>query len=61
VACAFTLYGAILDRIADAGYEVAVQRRVRVPHRTRAAVALPGLGRALAARGIGSRGRPGNG
>jgi phytoene synthase len=49
VACAFTLYHGILDEIEAAGYHV-LHRRVTVPRRTRAAVALPGLVRALAAR-----------
>ena len=49
VACAFTLYRGILDEIESAGYDV-LHRRVSVPARTRAAVALPGLARALAAR-----------
>ncbi|ANY05105.1 phytoene/squalene synthase family protein [Pseudonocardia sp. HH130630-07] len=51
VGAARTLYAAILDEIADAGYDV-LGRRVVVPDRRRAAVALPRLGRALAARGV---------
>lgn len=50
VGAARTLYSEILDEIADADYDV-LGRRVAVPHRRRAAVALPGLGRALAERG----------
>lgn len=46
---AYTLYGGILDAIADDGYTV-VQRRSVVPRRRRAAVALGGLTRILAAR-----------
>jgi 15-cis-phytoene synthase len=49
VRCAFTLYQGILDEIEDAGYHV-LHRRVAVPNRRRAAVALPGLARALVAR-----------
>jgi phytoene synthase len=49
VACAFTLYRGILDEIEAAGYDV-LHRRVAVPNRRRAAVAVPGLARALAAR-----------
>ncbi|MHA6630117.1 phytoene/squalene synthase family protein [Pseudonocardia sichuanensis] len=49
VACAFTLYRGILDEIESAGYDV-LHHRVSVPARTRAAVAVPGLVRALAAR-----------
>lgn len=49
VACAFTLYRGILDEIEAAEYHV-LHRRVTVPARRRAAVALPGLARALAAR-----------
>jgi phytoene synthase len=49
VGCAFTLYRGILDEIEAAGYDV-LHRRVAVPNRRRAAVALPGLARALAAR-----------
>ncbi|OZM75736.1 phytoene/squalene synthase family protein [Pseudonocardia sp. MH-G8] len=49
VACAFALYRGILDEIEAAGYPV-LHRRVSVPARTRAAVAVPGLVRALAAR-----------
>ncbi|MGK5632454.1 phytoene/squalene synthase family protein [Streptomyces sp. URMC 123] len=46
---AFTLYGGILDRIEDADYAV-LHRRVAVPRRRRAAVALDGLVRLVAAR-----------
>ncbi|MGH3586654.1 MAG: phytoene/squalene synthase family protein, partial [Pseudonocardia sp.] len=49
VACAFTLYQAILDRIEAADHHI-LHRRVSVPAHTRAAVAVPGLVRALAAR-----------
>jgi phytoene synthase len=49
VACAFTLYRGILDEIEAADYQV-LHRRVAVPNRRRAAIALPGLARALAAR-----------
>jgi phytoene synthase len=49
VACAFTLYHRILDQIEAADYPV-LHRRVSVPVRARAAVAVPGLVRALAAR-----------
>ncbi|MBW0115919.1 phytoene/squalene synthase family protein [Pseudonocardia abyssalis] len=49
VGCAFTLYQGILDEIEAADYAV-LHRRVAVPTRRRAAVALPGLARALAAR-----------
>ncbi len=49
VACAFALYRGILDEIEAAGYDV-LHRRVAVPNRRRAAVAVPGLARALAAR-----------
>lgn len=49
VACAFTLYREILDEVEASGYDV-LNRRVSVPTRRRAAVALPGLGRALVAR-----------
>jgi phytoene synthase len=49
VACAFTLYRGILDQVEAADYDV-LHRRVSVPARTRAAVAVPGLLRALAAR-----------
>lgn len=45
VACAFTLYGGILDEIEQAGYAV-LHRRVAVPTRRRAA----GLVRALSVR-----------
>ncbi|MBN9100351.1 MULTISPECIES: phytoene/squalene synthase family protein [unclassified Pseudonocardia] len=49
VSCAFTLYRGILDEIEAADYHV-LHRRVSVPSRRRAAVALPGLAKALAAR-----------
>jgi phytoene synthase len=49
VACASTLYRGILDQIEAADYHV-LHRRVAVPRHTRAAVAIPGLVRALAAR-----------
>jgi phytoene synthase len=49
VACAFTLYSDILDEIVAADYAV-VNRRVVVPNRRRAAVALPRLVRAFGAR-----------
>jgi phytoene synthase len=49
VACAFTLYRGILDEIAATDYDI-LNRRVSVPRRTRIAVAVPGLVRALAAR-----------
>jgi phytoene synthase len=49
VACAFTLYRGILDQIEAADYDI-LNRRVSVPRRTRIAVAVPGLVRALAAR-----------
>ena len=49
VGCAFTLYRDILDAIEAADYPV-LHRRVTVPRRRRAAVALPGLAQALAAR-----------
>jgi phytoene synthase len=54
VGCAFTLYQGILDEIERADYDV-LHRRVAVPPRRRAAVALPGLARALAARTRSSR------
>ncbi|MGH3980483.1 MAG: phytoene/squalene synthase family protein [Pseudonocardiaceae bacterium] len=49
VATAFTLYGGILDEIVAADYDV-LRSRVAVPASRRLAVALPGLGRAIAAR-----------
>jgi phytoene synthase len=49
VACAFVLYRGILDQIEADDYHV-LHRRVSVPVRTRAAVAVPGVVRALAAR-----------
>lgn len=51
VGTARSLYAGILDEIADAGYDI-LHRRVAVPNRRRAAVALPGLGRAVASRGL---------
>lgn len=49
VACAFTLYRGILDEIEAADYHI-LHRRMTVSRRNRAAVALPGLAKALAAR-----------
>lgn len=49
IRAAYTLYSGILDAIADDDYSV-VQRRSVVPRRRRAAVALGGLARILAAR-----------
>jgi 15-cis-phytoene synthase len=49
VGCAFTLYRGILDEIEAADYDV-LSRRVAVPTPRRAAVAVPGLARALVAR-----------
>jgi 15-cis-phytoene synthase len=49
VRTAFTLYGGILDEIVAADYDV-LHRRVKVGTARRAAVALPGLARAVAAR-----------
>jgi phytoene synthase len=49
VACAFRLYRGILDEICAADYDV-LHRRVAVSPRRRAAVAAPGLARALVAR-----------
>ncbi len=49
VACAFTLYRGILDEIEKADYTV-LHRRARVSGTRRAAVALPGLARAVTAR-----------
>jgi phytoene synthase len=46
---AIRLYGGILDEVEAAGYQV-LRQRVSVPRRTRAAVALPALVRALNAR-----------
>ena len=46
VGCAFELYRGILDEIERADFHV-LHRRVAVPNRTRAAVALPGLARAV--------------
>ena len=50
IGAAATLYGGILDRVADAGYDAVLHRRVRVGTARRAAVAVPGLARAVAAR-----------
>jgi phytoene synthase len=49
IACAFRLYRGILDEIEAADYDV-LHRRVTVPNRTRAAVAVPGMLRAVLAR-----------
>lgn len=49
VSTAFTLYGAILDEIVTAGYDV-LGRRVAVPRTRSLRVAVPGLARALVAR-----------
>ncbi|WP_426560788.1 phytoene/squalene synthase family protein [Angustibacter sp. McL0619] len=49
LATAITLYRGILDEVEKADYQV-LTRRVSVPDRTRAAVALPALGRAVLAR-----------
>jgi phytoene synthase len=46
---AIALYGGILDQVEAADYQV-LRQRVSVPNRRRAAVALPGLVRAAAAR-----------
>ncbi|MGY6021890.1 phytoene/squalene synthase family protein [Streptomyces spinosirectus] len=46
---AFVLYGGILDAVAEDGYR-SVQHRAVVPRRRRAAVALDGLTRVVAAR-----------
>jgi phytoene synthase len=46
---AIALYGGILDEVEAADYQV-LRQRVSVPNRRRAAVALPGLLRAAAAR-----------
>ena len=54
VRCAFTLYRGILDEIEAADYDV-LHRRVAVSAPAAAAVALPGLARAL--RGPGGRAR----
>ncbi|MFI7290613.1 phytoene/squalene synthase family protein [Streptomyces anulatus] len=51
---AFVLYSGILDAIEADGY-AALHRRAVVPRRRRAVVALDGLARALAARGVGRR------
>lgn len=49
IRAAFVLYGGILDAVARDGYAV-LHRRSRVPRRRRAAVAVDGLARTLAAR-----------
>jgi 15-cis-phytoene synthase len=54
VGCAFQLYRGILDEICAVDYDV-LHRRVAVSTRRRAAVAGPGLARALVARTAGSR------
>jgi phytoene synthase len=54
---ALALYGGILDRVEKADYEV-LGRRVSVGPARRAAVAVPGLLRARAARGHGVRRAP---
>jgi len=51
VGCAFRLYEGILDEIEKVDFDV-LHRRVAVPNRRRAAVALPGLARALTARAL---------
>ncbi|MCW0213256.1 MAG: phytoene/squalene synthase family protein [Pseudonocardia sp.] len=60
VRCAFTLYGDILDEIVAADYAV-LNRRVAVPNHRRAAVALPGLVRAVGARTVLRRPSPARG
>ncbi|ODT97347.1 MAG: phytoene synthase [Pseudonocardia sp. SCN 72-86] len=50
IGAAATLYGGILDQVADAGYDPVLHRRVRVGTARRAAVAVPGLLKAVAAR-----------
>ncbi|MFI1207170.1 phytoene/squalene synthase family protein [Streptomyces sp. NPDC020802] len=49
---AFVLYGGILDAVADDGYAV-LHRRAVVPRRRRAAVAVDGLARLMAAQAVG--------
>jgi phytoene synthase len=49
VETALALYGGILDEVERADYDV-LRRRVAVGPARRAAVALPGLARAVAAR-----------
>ncbi|WP_405607777.1 phytoene/squalene synthase family protein [Streptomyces sp. NBC_01511] len=49
IRAAFVLYGGILDAVADDGYAV-LHRRAVVPRRRRAAVAVDGLVRVVAAR-----------
>jgi phytoene synthase len=49
LATAIELYGGILDQVERADYQV-LDRRVSVPNRRRAAVAVPALARALSAR-----------
>ncbi|GAY11289.1 phytoene/squalene synthase family protein [Pseudonocardia sp. N23] len=55
---AATLYGGILDRVADAGYDTVLHERVRVGTARRAAVAIPGLARAVVARTPSRAARP---
>jgi phytoene synthase len=57
VACAFQLYRGILDEIEAAGYHV-LHQRVTVRASRRAAVAVPGLANALAARAMAGLRRP---
>ena len=54
---AIRLYGGILDEVERAGYQV-LTGRVSVPNRTRAAVALPALARAVSARRANARWHP---
>ena len=58
VDCAFRLYRGILDEICAADYDV-LHRRVAVSNRRRAAVAVPGLTRALLARARSAGAPPG--
>jgi 15-cis-phytoene synthase len=51
IACAFELYGGILDAVEDAGYDV-LHRRVSVGLPRRLRVALPALARARRARRV---------
>ena len=57
VRTAFTLYGAILDRVEEEGYAT-LHRRAVVPRRRRAAVALGGLAAAARVRALGTRPAP---
>ncbi|MFC1435669.1 phytoene/squalene synthase family protein, partial [Streptacidiphilus sp. N1-3] len=50
VSTALVLYRGILDRIEEAGYHAVLHRRVSVPRRRRAAVALAGAARVAGAR-----------